>query len=59
MVRAQYFWRRRLHPDFGIVLVPCQLERNAYRYADITLGVIMRVRVHSGCITAFHLWPER
>jgi uncharacterized membrane protein YccC len=42
----------------GIVLVPFHLERNAYRYAGITLAIIMLVPGHSGRIVALHRFFE-
>ena len=42
----------------GIVFVPFHLERNAYRYAGITLAIIMLVPGHSGRIIALHRFFE-
>lgn len=38
----------------GVVFVPFRLDRNAYRYAGITLAIIMLVPGHSGRIVALH-----
>lgn len=38
----------------GIAFVPFRLERNAYRYAGITLAIIMLVPGHSGVTVALH-----
>jgi uncharacterized membrane protein YccC len=38
----------------GIAFVPFRLESNAYRYAGITLAIIMLVPGHSGWILALH-----
>jgi len=42
----------------GIVFVPFLLERNAYRYAGITLAIVMLVPGHSGPIVALHRFFE-
>lgn len=42
----------------GIVFAPFHLERNAYRYAGITLAIIMLVPGHSGRIIALHRFFE-
>jgi uncharacterized membrane protein YgaE (UPF0421/DUF939 family) len=42
----------------GIVFVPFRLDRNAYRYASITLAMIMLVPGHSGWIVALHRFFE-
>jgi uncharacterized membrane protein YccC len=42
----------------GILLVPFRLERNAYRYAGITLAIIMLVPGHSGWVVALHRFFE-
>ena len=42
----------------GIVCVPFRLEPNAYRYAGITLAIIMLVPGHSGWIVAVHRFFE-
>jgi uncharacterized membrane protein YgaE (UPF0421/DUF939 family) len=42
----------------GIVFVPFRLDRNAYRYASITLAMIMLVPGHSGWIVALHRFLE-
>lgn len=38
----------------GIVCVPFRFERSAYRYAGITLAIIMLVPGHSGLAVALH-----
>jgi uncharacterized membrane protein YccC len=42
----------------GVVFVPLGLERNAYRYAGITLAVIMLVPGYSGWIDSLHRFFE-
>jgi uncharacterized membrane protein YccC len=42
----------------GIVFTPLRLERNAYRYAGITLAIIMLVPGHTGWIVALHRFFE-
>lgn len=38
----------------GFACVPFRLERTTFRYASITLAVVMLVRSHSGWIVAVH-----
>ena len=42
----------------GILLVPFRLQRNAYRYASITLAITMLVPGHTGWSLAFHRFFE-
>ena len=42
----------------GVVFVPFGLERNAYRYAGITLAIIRLVPGHSGWIVSLHRFFE-
>src|ERR1700722_5100333 len=38
----------------GLACVPFRLERTTFRYASITLAIVMLVRSHSGWIVAVH-----
>jgi uncharacterized membrane protein YccC len=38
----------------GILFTPFRVERTTYRYANITLAIVMLVRSHSGWTTALH-----
>jgi uncharacterized membrane protein YccC len=42
----------------GIFLAPLRLERSAYRYAVITLAIVMLVPARSGWIAALHRFLE-
>jgi uncharacterized membrane protein YccC len=42
----------------GILLTPFRAERSAYRYASITLAIVMLVPSHSGWIAALHRFLE-
>jgi len=42
----------------GIFLSPFRVERSAYRYASITLAIVMLVPSHSGWVTALHRFLE-
>jgi uncharacterized membrane protein YccC len=42
----------------GILLSPFRLERSAYRYASITLAIVMLVPSHTGWIAALHRFLE-
>jgi uncharacterized membrane protein YccC len=42
----------------GIFFTLFRLDRSAYRYASITLAIVMLVRSPSGWITAFHRFIE-
>jgi len=42
----------------GIFLAPLRLERSAYRYAIITLAIVMLVPARSGWIAALHRFLE-
>jgi uncharacterized membrane protein YgaE (UPF0421/DUF939 family) len=42
----------------GIVLTPLRLERGAYRYAVITLAIVMLIPGRSGWIVALHRFLE-
>jgi len=42
----------------GILFTPFRLERSAYRYASITLAIIMLVPGHSGWVVALHRFFE-
>jgi len=42
----------------GIFFTPFRVERSAYRYASITLAIVMLVRSHSGWIAALHRFLE-
>ena len=42
----------------GILCAPFRLERNAYRYAGITLAIIMLVPGHTGVKVAIHRFFE-
>jgi uncharacterized membrane protein YccC len=42
----------------GICFAPFRVERSAYRYACITLAIVMLPRTHSGWATALHRFLE-
>jgi uncharacterized membrane protein YccC len=42
----------------GIFFAPFRLERSAYRYASITVAIVMLVPSHSGWIVALHRFLE-
>jgi uncharacterized membrane protein YgaE (UPF0421/DUF939 family) len=42
----------------GIFLAPLRLERSAYRYAIITLAIVMLIPMRSGWIQALHRFLE-
>ena len=42
----------------GIVFAPFRLERNAYRYANLTLAIVMLVPAQSGWVVAIHRFFE-
>jgi uncharacterized membrane protein YccC len=42
----------------GIFLSPFRVERSAYRYASITLAIVMLVPSHSGWVAALHRFLE-
>ena len=42
----------------GIFLVPLRVERSAYRYASITLAIVMLIPARSGWIVALHRFLE-
>jgi uncharacterized membrane protein YccC len=42
----------------GIVLAPLGVERSAYRYASITLAIVMLIPARSGWIAALHRFFE-
>jgi len=42
----------------GITFAPFRLERNAYRYATMTLAIVMLVPGHSGRVVALHRFLE-
>jgi uncharacterized membrane protein YgaE (UPF0421/DUF939 family) len=42
----------------GICFAPLRVERSAYRYACITVAIVMLTRSHDGWITALHRFLE-
>jgi uncharacterized membrane protein YccC len=42
----------------GILLSPFRVERSAYRYASITLAIVMLVPSHTGWVAALHRFFE-
>ena len=42
----------------GILFAPFRVERSAYRYASITLAIVMLVPSHTGWIAALHRFFE-
>ena len=42
----------------GVCFAPLHVERSAYRYACITLAIVMLTRSHDGWITALHRFLE-
>jgi uncharacterized membrane protein YccC len=42
----------------GIFFAPFRVERSAYRYACMTLAIVMLTQSHSGWITALHRFLE-
>jgi len=42
----------------GICFAPFRVERSAYRYACITLAIVMLARSHGGWMTALHRFLE-
>ena len=42
----------------GIVFAPLRLERSSYRYAGMTMAIVMLVPAHSGSVLALHRFFE-
>jgi uncharacterized membrane protein YccC len=42
----------------GIVFAPLRLERSSYRYAGMTMAIVMLVPAHSGWVLALHRFFE-
>jgi uncharacterized membrane protein YgaE (UPF0421/DUF939 family) len=42
----------------GVFFTPFRVERSAYRYASITLAIVMLARSHSGSSVALHRFLE-
>ena len=42
----------------GLACIPFRLERTTFRYASITLAIVMLVRSHSGWTVAVHRFLE-